>query len=39
MECDGVNDIKYYNFLTKKKEVLKATDIMGGSTSGGHGKF
>ncbi|CAG8437250.1 9267_t:CDS:10 [Funneliformis mosseae] len=37
LECDGLNNISYYSFQTKKKELLQATDIIGGSISGGHG--
>ncbi|CAI2165682.1 6310_t:CDS:10 [Funneliformis geosporum] len=37
LECDGLNNISYYSFQTKRKEILRATDIIGGSISGGHG--
>ncbi|CAB4428753.1 unnamed protein product [Rhizophagus irregularis] len=37
IECDGMNTISYYNFLTKKKEILNAKNITGGTDLGGHG--
>ncbi|CAB5315352.1 uncharacterized protein OCT59_022658 [Rhizophagus irregularis] len=32
-----MNTISYYNFLTKKKEILNAKNITGGTDLGGHG--
>jgi predicted dehydrogenase len=37
IECDGMNSISYYNFLTKRKELFNAKDITGYTDLGGHG--
>ena len=34
-----MDSISYYNFLTQKKETLRATDIIGASDLSGHGMF
>ncbi|CAG8505620.1 7844_t:CDS:10, partial [Scutellospora calospora] len=35
-KCNGVNEIKYYNFLTRKKEILTPTEILGVNDLSGH---
>ncbi|CAG8500992.1 1659_t:CDS:10 [Gigaspora rosea] len=36
IEGDGINTIMYYNFLTRKKELLKPSEILGVNDLGGH---
>ncbi|CAG8483923.1 27586_t:CDS:10 [Dentiscutata erythropus] len=36
IEGDGINTIMYYNFLTRKKELLKPSDILGVKDLDGH---
>ncbi|CAG8587165.1 7062_t:CDS:10 [Gigaspora margarita] len=36
IEGDGINTIMYYNFLTRKKELLKPSEILGVNNLGGH---
>ncbi|RIB20365.1 putative oxidoreductase YteT-like protein [Gigaspora rosea] len=36
IEGDGINTVMYYNFLTRKKELLKPSEILGVKGLGGH---
>ncbi|RIB13526.1 putative oxidoreductase [Gigaspora rosea] len=37
IECDGIDTITYYNFLTRKKEIIKPVDIFEHKDLSSHG--